>query len=188
MGMISRMDNLMRDETIVVGDDELECRKFLEMSLRHQGYGVELATNGDEVLDCLQSGNQVSAVLLDIFMPGRNGFETLLQIRSSNKDLPVIMLSGASSAEHIVTAMKGGATDFLKKPLAHDELQTALRNALQSRTVNVERNDTKLAVDPIRGWSQEVQGLYAMADLVAPSDASILIRGETGSGKEVLAR
>jgi two-component system response regulator AtoC len=175
-------------KTIVVGDDDLECRNFLETSLRYQGYGVELATNGDEVLDCLQTGSPVSAVLLNIFMPGRNGFETLHQIRSNDKDLPVIMLSGASSPENIVTAMKSGATDFLKKPLAHEELKTALDNALQSCQVSLQENDAKIEADPFGKWGQRIKELYATADMVGPSDASVLIQGETGSGKEVLAR
>src|SRR5947199_10332057 len=99
--------------TILVGDDDFEIRSFLEATLRRVGYTVELARDGHHVLDYLKSKKPVSAVLLDVSMPAKNGFETLREIRSRDKHLPVIMLSGSSTTENIVEAMKSGATDFL---------------------------------------------------------------------------
>ena len=176
-----------RGTTIVVGDDEPEIRNFLELALRYQGYDVELAKNGDEVLDRLARPT-VSAVLLDVFMPGKNGFETLREIRSTDRNLPVIMLSGMSSPENIVMAMKSGATDFLGKPVGHEELRTVLENALERRVANPPKSSTRQKVDPQADWSPGMRELYAMANSVGASEAPILILGETGSGKEVLAR
>src|SRR6516164_4505102 len=104
--------------TILVGDDDSEIRDFLEVTLRHHGYGVHFAEDGDQVLDHLGSQKQFSAVLLDIFMPGKNGFELPHEIRMKDRDLPVIMLSGASSPENIVEVMKKGAPIFSENPLA----------------------------------------------------------------------
>src|SRR5215470_4188353 len=113
--------------TILVGEDELEVRGYLEMALRCLGYSVELAQDGDEVIRCLQSSrSEIAAVLLDIVMPRRDGIDTLREIRRIAPDLPVIIVSGASSTLNVVTAMKGGATDFLCKPVAHDDLQKAV--------------------------------------------------------------
>src|SRR5215471_7241498 len=94
--------------TILVGDDEIEARSFLELSLKSQGYQVQTAVNGEEVLNVLMSGALVNAVLLDITMSVGDGFETLREIRRFNRDIPVIMLAGAASPANIVTAMKGG--------------------------------------------------------------------------------
>src|SRR5579871_1700839 len=95
--------------TILVGEDELEVRGYLEMALKCLGYSVELAQDGDEVLSCLQaSQSEISAVLLDIMMPNRDGMDTLREIRRINPSLPVIIVSGASSTMNIVTAMKSG--------------------------------------------------------------------------------
>src|SRR5580704_8982814 len=117
-------------QTILVGEDESEVRGFLEMTLRCQGYQVELAEDGDEVLAHLRDRPPVSAVLLDIMMPNKDGMETLREIRRIDGDLPVVMLSGVAAPIKIVEAMKFGATDFLAKPVNHEHLRQALRKAI----------------------------------------------------------
>ena len=122
--------------TIVVGEDEPEVRGYLEMALKCLGYSVELAQDGDEVISFLQtSKTPVSAVLLDLMMPQCDGIETLQAVRRMAPDLPVIIVSGASSTLNVVTAMKCGATDFLCKPVAHEDLKTAISKALEHQIV-----------------------------------------------------
>src|SRR3982751_6120259 len=119
---------------ILVGEDELEVRAYLEMAVKCLGYSVELAQDGDEVLSCLQSGSTPpDAVLLDLMMPHRDGIETLKEIRRMHSSLPVIVVSGAFSTTNVVAAMKNGATDFLCKPVVHEDLQKAISRALDLR-------------------------------------------------------
>jgi two-component system, NtrC family, response regulator AtoC len=182
------------ERTILVGDDDSEVRDFLEVTLRHHGYGVHLAEDGNQVMDHLGSEKRFSAVLLDIFMPGKNGFELLREIRMKDRDLPVIMLSGASSPENIVEVMKSGATDFLGKPFSSEDVQRALRGAFEGRPAprptsnGTERSRNKAQQTPSANCSEIMQEVYAMAGAVGPSDTPVLIQGETGVGKEVLAR
>src|ERR1700739_3306632 len=101
------MHDVKNSRTILVGEDELEVRGYLEMALKCLGYSVELAQDGVEVLSCLQaSPSEISAVLLDIMMPNRDGMDTLREIRRVDPNLPVIIVSGASSTLNVVTAMK----------------------------------------------------------------------------------
>jgi two-component system response regulator AtoC len=172
--------------TILVGDDDFEIRSFLEATLRRQGYTVELARGGHDVLDYLKSKKPVSAVLLDISMPQKNGLETLRKIRSRDKHLPVIMLSGSSTTENIVEAMKNGATDFLRKPVGHDQLRTSLEDAFDRSPA--ENGRAKRGEDLVGQWSPSMRELYSMAASIGSSEPPTLILGETGVGKEVLAR
>src|SRR5689334_13262262 len=112
--------------TILVVEDELEVREYLDSSLRCLGYDVELAQDGTKALECLRSGTDVSAVLLDLVMSNRDGLETLRDIRQLYPTLPVIMMSGVPSPTNIVAAMKGGASDFLPKPVTHEQLRAAI--------------------------------------------------------------
>jgi DNA-binding NtrC family response regulator len=102
--------------TVVLGDDDLDIRNYLETALRCQGYSVEVAQNGEEVLAHLH-GRQtpVSAVVLDAIMPGGDGSDTLKEIRRFYRDLPVIMISGPASPLDVMEARKNGANDFLAK-------------------------------------------------------------------------
>ncbi|HEY6989963.1 MAG TPA: response regulator, partial [Bryobacteraceae bacterium] len=130
------MQTSKNGRTILVGEDEMEVRGYLEMALKCLGYSVELAQDGDEVLSCLQSSrSEISAILLDIMMPNRDGIDTLREIRRIDPNLPVIIVSGASSTLNVVTAMKTGATDFLCKPVAHDDLRKAVTRALEMKGV-----------------------------------------------------
>jgi two-component system response regulator AtoC len=179
------------NRTVLVGEDELEVRGYFQMALRCLGYGVELAQDGDEVLSLLRSPRyDVHAVLLDVMMPNRDGLETLREIRSIRPELPVIMVSGATSPTNVVTAMKGGAVDFLCKPVTHDDLRKAIGRAL-------ERDDPPCVApsrSPAHGTGVFVSADPAMRELqslvvqIGWSEAPVLIQGETGSGKEVLAR
>src|ERR1700676_4219457 len=120
--------------TILVGEDELEVRAYLEMALKFLGYSVELAEDGDEVLSHLRSARSgISAVLLDLMMPQRDGMEVLQEIRHIAPNLPVIMVCGANSTQNVATAVKSGATVFLSKPASHDELRRALSKALDTK-------------------------------------------------------
>src|SRR6516164_874793 len=115
------------------------------MALKCLGYSVEVAEDGDEVINSLQSAKcNISAVLLDLMMPQCDGIETLQAVRRMSPDLPVIVVSGASSTLNVVTAMKCGATDFLCKPVAHEDLRESLTKALE----NPARRDDPTAVVP----------------------------------------
>ena len=186
------MQDVKNGRTILVGEDELEVRGYLDMALKCLGYSAELAQDGDEVLSCMRSSRtDFAAVLLDIMMPNRDGIETLREIRSMDPEIPVIVVSGASSPLNIVTAMKNGATDFLCKPVAHEDLRVAITRALASKGtteyVPVPRNTAPSSRVFIgRNFKmKEIQTLIAQIGWFEPP---VLIQGETGSGKEVIAR
>jgi len=175
---------------ILVAEDELEVRGYLETALQCFGYSVELAQDGDEALACLESSRaRFSAVLLDLIMPKRDGLETLREIKADHADLPVIILSGAPSTLNTVAAMKGGASDFLVKPVGHQELQEALGRALAAKNSGgaTVRNGS-VSPSAYTGTNPRMKELHRMIGEIGWSEAPVLIQGETGSGKEVLAR
>jgi len=120
----------VNSQVILLVEDEPEVRNYIEMALRCDGFSVETAEDGDEGLQCLQMGLPVSAVLLDVSMPNRDGLEVLREIRSTERNLPIIMISGSASSGVIVEAMRAGANDFLGKPVSHEALRRALNNIL----------------------------------------------------------
>ena len=142
-------------------------------------------------LSCLQSSrSDISAVLLDIMMPNRDGIETLRDIRRIDPNLPVIIVSGASSTLNVVTAMKGGATDFLCKPVAHEDLRKAVSRALEIQGRNTRRpsRTTSAPPSPSSVSNPRMKEIQALVGQIGWSEAPVLIQGETGSGKEVIAR
>ena len=182
----------MQTRRVLVGEDELEVRGYFQMALKCLGYTAELAQDGDEVLSYLRSmRSDVDAVLLDIMMPNRDGFDTLREIRKFDPELPVIMVSGAASPMNVVNAMKSGATDFLCKPVSHEDLQKCIARAL-GRNGAVYTPPSPRAVAPANGLfvggNPRMREIQTMVDQIGWSDAPVLIQGETGTGKEVLAR
>ena len=180
--------------TILLGEDDLEVRSYLETALKCQGYSVELAQDGEEVLACVHSGEvPYSAVVLDMFMPRKDGFNALKEIRRMNPELPVIMISGAATPLNVVQVMKSGATDFIPKPIKPDDLRKALRVALEAKQAQLPRaaEQTPAAGNKRHvffGSSPYMQELQNLLDQIGWSEAPVLILGETGVGKEVLAR
>ncbi len=160
--------------------------------LKCMGYEVVLAQDGEEVLSYLQQNDAVHAVLLDIIMPRKDGIETLREIRKLNCSLPVIMVSDASSTMNVVQAMKIGATDFLSKPVTHEELRAAIQKAMElmpqppslEEKSEAAGNSGKLFF----GTNRRMYDIRQTLKDVAHSEAPVLIRGETGVGKEVIAR
>src|SRR3954453_5057900 len=177
--------------TILVGEDDLEVRGYLELVLKSLGYSVELAQDGDEVISCLESAeSEISAVLLDVSMPNRDGLDALCEIKRIQPGLPVIMISGAASTPNVIAAVQKGASDFLCKPVLHDDLRKAIARALTARPAGytppprVQPAGARAFV----GKSGRMKEIQALGGQVGWSDAPVLIQGETGTGKEVLAR
>jgi two-component system, NtrC family, response regulator AtoC len=179
-------------KTILIGEDELEVRGYLEMALKCLGYSVELAQDGDEVLACLQSSrSEISAVLLDLSMPNRDGIDTLREIRRINPDLPVIVVSGSASTYSVVSAMKTGATDFLCKPVSHEDLREAVNRVAQANggvCVPAPRTGPAAAKTAFVSRTPRMKEIQSLVAQIAWSEAPVLVQGETGSGKEVIAR
>jgi two-component system response regulator AtoC len=178
--------------TILVGEDEVDVLGYFEMALKCLGYKVESAQDGDEVLSSLRScKSEISAVLLDIIMPNRDGIDTLREIRNFDPGMPVIIVSGVASTENIVTAIRSGATDFLCKPVGHEDLGRALALALEARrnpgsgrTVPNSSSEVKAFI----GTSPRMKEIQRLIGQIGWSEVPVLIQGETGTGKEVLAR
>ena len=180
-----------KNRKILVGEDELEVRAYLEMAVQCLGYSVESAQDGDELLSCLQSSTTPpDAVLLDLMMPTRDGIQTLKEIRRMHESLPVIVVSGASATNNVVAAMKHGATDFLCKPVAHEDLENAIARALELR--DPEPEPAEKTIGPLTnafiGVSARMREIQSLSGQIGWSEAPILLQGETGSGKEVIAR
>jgi two-component system response regulator AtoC len=152
---------------------------------------VKTAHDGEEALSYFQSNANVSAVLLDITMPRKDGMQTLREIRSMDKELPVIMVSGASAPMNVVEAMRSGATGFLGKPINQDELRQVITRALEETSEVQEQHEPEAdhAEDTeFFSRNRAMQDLQKLVSRIGWSEAPVLIQGETGVGKEVLAR
>jgi two-component system response regulator AtoC len=179
--------------TILLGEDDLEVRGYLETALRCQGYSIEVAQDGEEVLECLRANLvPISAIVMDIVMPRRDGIEALREIRRFNRDIPVIMISGASSPLNVVDAMKSGANDFIAKPIKPENLRKALSMALDlaapAGSNPIEQTASPANGQILFGTSPPMRELQNLIAQIGWSEIPVLIQGETGTGKEVLAR
>lgn len=175
---------------VLIVDDEATIIESLEGILSDDGFEVMHAFNGYEALKQIEA-HSPDIVLLDIWMPGMDGIETLKEIKKEYPSLPVVMITGHGSIEAAVDATKSGAYDFLEKPLSIDKVMVTINNALDFRRLEEENKYLRkktIEKNSINGVSQAVQTLYQEIMAAAPSDASIFITGENGTGKELVAR
>jgi two-component system nitrogen regulation response regulator NtrX len=170
-------------------DDEPGIREALRMTLKGGRIDCVLAEDGETGLAAVEGRGDLGLVFLDIKMPGRDGLDILKEIRAIRPDLPVIMISGHGTIETAVGATKQGAYDFLEKPLDRDRVLLLARNALEQARVNRENRRLKeREAARILGESAAIRELLLAIDRVAPTHARVLITGENGTGKELVAR
>ncbi len=180
----------MTRESILVVDDEPGVRSMLEAILKDEGYGVAAVGTGEDGVSAA-TARAFDALLLDVWLPGIDGIETLSRLKASGVDAEVVMISGHGTIETAVKATKLGAFDFVEKPLSLEKTLLVLRNALRQRRLE-KRNRSlldQLARDTeILGDSEAVRRVRRDAEAAAASEAPVLICGEPGSGRETVAR
>jgi two-component system response regulator AtoC len=177
---------------VLVVDDAEGIRTYLANLLELQGYQVDTAEDGRRALALLEGGAAPDVVLMDVMMPGLDGIETLRRLREIDPRVPVIVLSVVGKASTIVEAMRLGAVDYLNKPFEEEELEATLRSVLERRELERERERLLSELDEnARGavWQGlAMQRVRQLVDQVAPVNVTVLIQGESGVGKEVVAR
>ena len=176
---------------ILVVDDEESIRRSLAGILSDEGFEVVLARDAEEALTCAEGAEPPDLVLLDIAMPGRDGLEVLEELRQRRPELPVVMMSGHGTIETAVRATRLGAFDFVEKPLSFDKLLLTMQHALdQARLL---RENRRLRADAIGareilGESEPIRQLKEQIEMAGPTHGWVLITGENGTGKELVAR
>jgi two-component system nitrogen regulation response regulator NtrX len=177
-------------KNVLIVDDELAIRETLEQILSYEGYGVQKAASGSEALQVIQE-RRPDVMLLDVKMPKMDGFEVLERVIADENPVPVIVISGHGTIETAVEAVKGGAYDYLEKPLDRSRLLVTLSNcldhhqALSDRKIMQEQIKTS---SPLIGQSPQMQQVRDFIAKVAPSEGTVLVTGENGTGKELVVR
>jgi DNA-binding NtrC family response regulator len=183
-------------KTVLIVDDDPTQRRLLQAVVEKSGFSVLQAGDGDTAIEMVlgtDSAN-VDVVLLDLIMPGTDGMEVLTAFAKKRPEMPVIVLTAKGSIEAVVTAMKTGARDFVVKPAAPERIVVAIRNALEMKTLSREFTRLKkhstggLTFDDLIGNSAVMRPVVAMGERGAKATIPILITGESGVGKEVIAR
>ncbi len=190
----------MRKPYVAVVDDDSAFANYLRTFLSLRGYETRSYSRGDEMLAAIKQGDPPDIVLLDVMMPGMNGLETLRALKAAKPDLQAIMLSGREQASTIVEAVRLGAADYVVKPddpegLGEIALDAAIRSAIEKTRLVSEISELRrqLSDDQDRaflfwGDSEEMRSIASMIEQVSDSDVTVLIRGESGVGKELVAR
>lgn len=175
---------------ILIVDDERAIRNSLKDILSLEGYAVDAAQNGREALECLTKSSY-EVVLCDIKMPEMDGIELLEKAKADFGDIPFIMISGHGTIDTAVEAIKKGAYDYIEKPPDLNRLLVTIRNAMDKSELISETKVLKKKVSKkfqMIGESPAIEQIRIMIDRVAPTEARVLVTGENGTGKEVVAR
>ena len=173
--------------SILIVDDEANIRSSLKGVLSREGYQVDDAPSVAAARAALREAYDV--VLLDVWFPGENGLELLAEIRDGAPETTVVMMSGHANLETAVEATRLGAYDFLEKPLSLDRLLVVLRNATSARALASENQRLRASwATPLVGDSEAMRRLVEQIALAGPSSARVLLAGENGTGKELVAR
>jgi DNA-binding NtrC family response regulator len=178
---------------VLVIDDEHDIREGLELLLISEGYSVDLAQNGREGLHKLESANY-DLVLLDLMMPDMSGMDVLGEVRQRDRETPIFMITAYGSVERAVEAIKTGANDYFSKPWDNEKLIIEIDRMIAGRRLETENTHLKRALVERYSFPNIIgrsEGMVRMLDLVgqvAPSRSTVLITGETGTGKELVAK
>jgi len=185
------MKNIQEEKWILIVDDDNYHRSMLRATLQSRGYGVIEAPTGEAAIPATEK-EKPDLVITDLKMPGIDGIETLKQIKSIDKNIPVLVLTAFGTIPTAVCAVRYGAYDFLEKPVNIDTLAIAIESALKYGGIVSGSNftETKRESDEFPGVIRESKIMKELIDIakrVAPSEASVLITGESGTGKEIFA-
>ena len=183
-------DRVTVNPTILVVDDEPGVRSALSGVLRDEGYTVDAVSTGEECLERLTRAS-VDLIILDVWLPGMDGLATLARLRERQVDAQVVLISGHGNIESAVRAIKMGAFDFVEKPLSLEKTVLVIRNALHQRRLEAENRALRARVDRTQtmvGESYAMRQLREQVAMAAPTNGRVLIYGENGTGKELVAR
>lgn len=173
---------------VLVVDDEHEVRRAIKRALERRGYSVVLATNGTDALQALQASTP-DAVLTDISMPGLDGISLLRRMKDEGWRVPTLVMSGAATIGDAVAAVQLGAADFIEKPLSLERLFVSLERCLEAERLRDEnavlRRDARSS--PLIGDAPAMRALRGVIERIAPTEARVLVLGENGTGKELVA-
>jgi DNA-binding NtrC family response regulator len=181
-------------KTVLVVDDDPTQRRLIQAVLDREGFQVLQVDNGRAALDLLVRGSGADVVLLDLVMPGFSGLETLTELRAAGVRTPVVMLTASGGVDTVVKAMQAGAQDFFVKPASPERILVSIRNALQMGDLKAEvdrlqrRHGGRTTFDDLVGASPAMRLVKRLGERAAASNIPVLILGESGVGKEVIAR
>jgi DNA-binding NtrC family response regulator len=181
-------------KTILIVDDDPAQRRLLQAAVERDGFHTRTADNGAQAVNAVETHADIDIVLLDLVMPGMSGQEALKEIRQRRADLPCIVLTASGGIDTVVQAMQSGASDFFVKPARPERILVSVRNALEMSNLKTEvvrlkkRASGQLSFDDMVANAPSMVPVVRMGRRAAASNIPVLITGESGVGKEVLAR
>jgi two-component system, NtrC family, response regulator AtoC len=182
----------MSKQSILVVDDDKSIRDYLATFLTSRGFHVDSLGSGDEAIDRLASGYSPTMILLDVMLPGKDGIEVLSSVKSIYPSIPIIILSGVGQIKTVVEAMKTGAADYLTKPFEEEALELAIANVIEKQQLKQELKTLKQQLAYVEQGNiltsnPQMLRIIDISRHVASTDVPVLILGESGVGKEVVA-